>query len=341
MDNSFDGETVSLSLSPEETALEQYHELGMSMKNEILNHLKKYHLPPALQSEMDISLETGIRERSIRKIEKSPGAHSLRENLHTFSIQQGYESVAEYFASSRKDNLIATYFFRMLQIQRGILELARLQDYLDMEVLSRVGTELMSKMYLVINAESGYHVLSMMEDKKIRRMSRKLPHTKHGDDNSTYIKKFISNEENQISKDPFFESNGLDVQKLLRNMTKMEKSIRKVFFEKVYEEYGLSTDKSQALSFFRESLLNDYVHSNPAQLSFFFSESRGYPFCLNNPFGNNDFEHKARIPLNYWVRCVDKIFQEVFSYFDLNNEKLTSLHEDVRSWDIPPATTPS
>ena len=71
MDNSFDGETLSLALSLEKTDLEQYHELGMSIRNEILNHLKKYHLPHALQSEMDILLEEGNGERPIKQIKEN------------------------------------------------------------------------------------------------------------------------------------------------------------------------------------------------------------------------------------------------------------------------------
>ena len=268
--------TASTTCKEISSLLEGFYTLGRALDDYFIQHSKEHVIPQDIKDKFSRL----NKKYSPQQLAQEGGMSNLSLQLKKIAMKRGFLDWLSYGEFIQRENFITCSFFRILQIHRTIIMLMKDQNILDIEVLSRVGIELMSKTYMVIQSDSFYKVLSYHDSRKIERIPETLSEKEYSMSPKESAVEDKNNIEKELANDNFYKDNNLDIRDILN---KTEKTARDFFYGKIYSKVRFSQIHAAGQS--------NFVHSNPERLCDSFSGwQTGFFFSFNDPSGTKNFE---------------------------------------------------
>ena len=299
--------------------LEEYYTLGRTLDDYFIQYFKEHVIPQDIEDKL-----RRLNEKySLQQLTQEEEISSFQLQLQKIARKKNFLDWKSYREFIQRENFITCSLFRILQIHRTIIMLMKDQNILDIEVLSRVGIELISKVYMVTQSNTFYKVLDYHDDRKIKKGPGNFPEKgyfalleENGTENKRNIKKNLANE---LSSDNFYKDNNLKIDDIIG---KTEKTSRDFFYKKIFSVEGFSQAQPANQS--------NFIHSNPDGLCNSFSDWQIFFFLFNDPSGEKKFEKLSLNRILIWLLFLDEIFHDIYSYFKLDNKDLKEIRSKFR-----------
>ena len=246
----------------------------------------------------------------------------IRARIFKAAKENNFDTIEEFIEHVKRDNLIVCYFYRLIQIHRNTIELLETNTIIDVQTYLRIGTELMSKTYVLLNSYSFHKYLALVgQDKMKNTMNKAELHGKEKDVVFDHIEEKKPDLKKYFSEDPFYSDNSIGIPPVEKGNAKYDEKILELFYHKVF---GKHKDNKMFMTM-RKAFQSNVIHSNPDTLQSYFSSFSCGINIFDNPNGDNGDELNISNDFLAWMHCLNTIFKEIFIYFGMSEKEKEAL----------------